>query len=235
MSISRTIYQPLATACMAGCVSIGALFLTACSSPPKPPSVDESTKRPVNAKVAVDLKSCQADLSHATTLVSEMARAGIVTTALTLSRPLPVATTANVADPATAGAVGHLVAVVPFAMGSASWSVEAADAVALVRHAQSAALIMIRGRTDAQSDSPQETALARQRAESAAEFLQRAGVPKDKLRLTWQGAGDPVAGLHPSEHAQSRRVEIEFYPSAPVLVSLRSGVATAKGATAASL
>jgi outer membrane protein OmpA-like peptidoglycan-associated protein len=234
MSISRTIYQPLATACMAGCVSIGALFLTACSSPPKPPSVDESTKRPVNAKVAVDLKSCQADLSHATTLVSEMARAGIVTTALTLSRPLP-ATTAHVADPATADAVGHLVAVVPFAMGSASWSVEAADAVALVRHAQSAALIMIRGRTDAQSDSPQETALARQRAESAAEFLQQAGVPKDKLRLTWQGAGDPVAGLRPSERAQSRRVEIEFYPSAPVLVSLRSGAATAKGATAASL
>ena len=235
MPISRTIYKAVTTAHTACCVGIGALLLTSCSTPPKPPSVDESTKRPVNARAAVDLKACQGDLSRATILVSEMARAGVVATTLTKVLPLPGAALASAADPAAAGAAGNLVAVVPFDMGSAAWGVEQADAAALVRRAKDAAVIMIRGRTDAIGDSLQETALARRRAEAAAEFLQQAGVPKDKLRLTWQGAGDPFAGLRPAERAQSRRVEIEFYTAAPMLVSLRSGTASVKGATAASL
>ena len=94
---------------------------------------------------------------------------------------------------------------------------------------------MIRGRTDATGDSMQETALARRRAEAAAEFLQQAGVSKDKLRLTWQGTGDPLAGLRPADRSQSRRVEIEFYTAAPMLVSLRSSAANGKGSTSASL
>ena len=224
-------------------VTLGALLLTSCSTPPKPPSVDESTKRPVNARAAVDLKSCQGDLSRATILVSELARAGLATPALSKALPLPGTATANAADPAIADTAGNLVAVVPFGVGSASWKVEPADAAALVRRAKGAALIMIRGRTDATGDSLQETALARRRAEAAAEFLQLAGVPRDKLRLTWQGAGDPVAGpvvgsvagRGPSERAPSRRVEIEFYTAAPVLVSLRSSAANGQGVTAASL
>ena len=220
MSICQTLYKGLATAHTVCCVSIGALLLTSCSSPPKPPSVDESTKRPVNAKAAVSLKACQGDLSRANILVTEMARAGIVTTALSKTMSLPGAAKATPADPATDAAAGNLVAVVPFGMGSASWSVEQADAAALVRRAKGAAVIMIRGRTDALGDSLQETALARRRAEAAAEFLQLAGVPKDKLRLTWQGAGDPIARTN--ERAQSRRVEIEFYTAAPMLVSVRS-------------
>jgi len=124
---------------------------------------------------------------------------------------------------------------VPFGIGSAAWSVDPADAAALVRRAKVAAMIMIRGRIDATRDSLQETALARRRAEAAAEFLQQAGVSKDKLRLTWQGAGDPVAGLQTAERAQSRRVEIEFYMAAPIVLSLRSIATNGKGATAASL
>lgn len=228
-------------------VTLGALLLTSCSTPPKPPSVDESTKRPVNARAAVDLKSCQGDLSRATLLVSELARAGLATPALNKALPLPGTATANAADPAIADTAANLVAVVPFGVGSASWKVEPADAAALVRRAKGAALIMIRGRTDATGDSLQETALARRRAEAAAEFLQLAGVSRDKLRLTWQGAGDPVAspvagsvagsvaGRGPSERAPSRRVEIEFYTAAPVLVSLRSGAANGQGVAAASL
>ena len=222
-------------ACTACCVGIGALLLTSCSTPPKPPSVDESTKRPVNARAAVDLKACQGDLSRATILVSEMARAGVVATSLNKALPVPGAAMVSSSDAASADAAGNLVAVVPFGMGSATWSVEQADAAALVRRAKDAAVIMIRGRTDATGDSLQETALARRRAEAAAEFLQQAGVSKDKLRLTWQGAGDPVTGLRPTERAQSRRVEIEFYTAAPMLVSLRSGAANGRGATAASL
>jgi len=229
------------TAC---CVGIGALLLAACSSPPKPPSVDESTKRPVNAQASVDLKTCQGDLSRATILVSEMARAGAMATTLTKALPQqsvdkestekPGATDSTTAH-AAADPAGNRVAVVPFGIGSAAWSVDPADAAALVRRAKGAAVILIRGRTDATRDSLQETALARRRAEAAAEFLQLAGVSKDKLRLTWQGAGDPVTGLRPEERGQSRRVEIEFYSAAPVLVSLRGGAANGKGPMAASL
>jgi outer membrane protein OmpA-like peptidoglycan-associated protein len=247
MPINRTLHAGLATARTVGyraCfVGIGALLLTSCSSPPKPPSVDESTKRPVNARATVDLKTCQGDLSRANILVSELARAGIVTAALNKTLPEPgaikasptgapwpgqehtVAASANgmaSASSSIGAAGGNLVAVVSFAMGSASLSIEAADADALVRRAKGAAAVMIRGRTDAAGDSPQETALARRRAEAAAEFFELAGVPREKLRLTWQGAGDPVAGLRVTERGQSRRVEIEFYASAPMLVTLRS-------------
>jgi outer membrane protein OmpA-like peptidoglycan-associated protein len=227
MSQYRTLHKGLANARNLGgracCIAIGAMLLASCSSPPKPPSVDESTKRPVNARAAVDLKACQGDLSRATILLSEMARAGVVATASTKALPLPGAEPASVVDPRTTDAPANQVAVVPFGMGSAAWSVEQADSAALVRRAKDAAVIMIRGRTDAAGDSLQETALARRRAEAAAEFLQQAGVSRDKLRLTWQGAGDPVAGLRPSDRAQSRRVEIEFYTAAPMLVSVRSG------------
>ena len=235
MPISRTIYKLVTTAHTACCVGIGALLLTSCSTPPKPPSVDESTKRPVNARAAVDLKACQGDLSRATILVSEMARAGVVATSLNRALPLLGAAMASVPSSEPADTAGNLVAVVPFGMGSAVWSIEAADAAALVRRAKDAAVIMIRGRTDATGDSMQETALARRRAEAAAEFLQQAGISKDKLRLTWQGAGDPLAGLRPADRLQSRRVEIEFYAAAPMLVSLRSSAANGKGTTAASL
>lgn len=217
--------------------SLAALLLSSCSMPPKPPSVDESTKRPVNARGAVDLKACQGDLSRASILMTELSRAG---GASTPKASLPGSTWVSAADAISDEAAGNLVAVVPFGVGSAAWSVEPADAAALVRRAQGAALIMIRGRTDATGDSMQETALARRRAEVAAKFFQQAGVPKDKLRLTWQGAGDPVAGgrgVDRVERSQSRRVEIEFYAAAPVLVSLR-GTSTnskVKGTTAASL
>lgn len=232
---SRTIYKALTTAHTACCVGIGALMLTSCSTPPKPPSVDESTKRPVNARAAVDLKACQSDLSRATILVSEMARVGVVATSLNKALPQPGAAMASVPTFEAADTAGNLVAVVPFGMGSAAWSVERADAAVLVRRAKDAVVIMIRGRTDATGDSLQETALARRRAEAAAEFLHQAGVSKDKLRLTWQGAGDPLAGLRPADRSQSRRVEIEFYAAAPMLVSLRSSAANGKGTTAASL
>ena len=236
---SRTIYKVVCRAMSAAhtvcCVGIGALLLTSCSTPPKPPSVDESTKRPVNARAAIDLKACQGDLSRASILVSEMARAGVVATAPSKAAPQPGAAVASAPASKAADTAGNLVAVVPFGMGSAAWSIEAADAAALVSRAKDAAVIMIRGRTDATGDSLQETALARRRAEAAAEFLQQAGVSKNKLRLTWQGAGDPIAGLRPADRSQSRRVEIEFYKAAPLLVSLRSSAANGKGTTAASL
>ena len=133
-AMSRTIQKVATTTHTACCVGIGALLLTSCSSPPKPPSVDESTRRPVNARAAVDLKACQGDLSRSTILVSEMARAGPVATARNKAPPQTAAAMAG--SPAAAAAAhpsGNLVAVVTFGMGSATWSVEQVDAAALSR------------------------------------------------------------------------------------------------------
>ena len=239
MSIHATIHKGIETAHTVCCVAVSALLLASCSTPPKPPSVDESTKRPVNAKMAVELKACQGDLSRSTILVSELARAGIVTAALNKPNPTGAGTSMAPSSPTIETASGNLVAVVPFGLGSASWGVEQADSAALVRRARNAAVVMIRGRTDASGDSLQETALARRRAESAADFFHSAGVPREKLRLTWQGAGDPVARLGATERGQSRRVEIEFYASTPTLVSVRmngtSATDRARSDTAASL
>jgi hypothetical protein len=71
--VTPTIDQAMRTTRTASCSAITALLLASCSTPPKPPSVDESTKRPVNSRAAVELKACQGDLSRATLLVSELA------------------------------------------------------------------------------------------------------------------------------------------------------------------
>ena len=235
MPVSKTFCEMMTTARNACCIGVGALMLTSCSTPPKPPSVDEATRRPVNARAAVDLKACQGDLSRATMLVSEMTRAGVVASSLSKSLPQSGPVNGCSSESAPGDATGNMVAVVPFGLGSTTWSVDQVDGAALVRRARDATVIMIRGRTDATGESMQETVLARRRAEAAAEFLQRAGVSKEKMRLTWQGAGDPVLGLQPAERGQSRRVEIEFYTAAPIVLSLRNGMATGRAATAASL
>lgn len=254
MSTSRSPHKALTVARQLFSLGLGAAMLTACSTPPQPPAVDETTRRPVNAKTVVELKTCQGDLSRATVLVSEMARAGALAAAVSRFPPVPstlqlqptAPTCADAAAPKSANtahaetehqanASGNRVAIAHFGLGSATWDVDPAAAALLIQQATDAKLIMIRGRTDATSESLQETALARRRAEAAADFLHQAGVPRDKLRLTWQGAGDGLAGIKPAERAQSRRVELEFYAAAPVLVSLPNRTMQGKATSAASL
>ena len=50
------------------------LAASSCSSPPKPPSVDESRKRPANLAVMVELQACTGDLRNTRILASENAR-----------------------------------------------------------------------------------------------------------------------------------------------------------------
>ena len=50
------------------------LTLGSCSSPPKPPTVDESLKRPANSAVAVELQVCKSELQNTRILASETTR-----------------------------------------------------------------------------------------------------------------------------------------------------------------
>ena len=50
------------------------LVLASCSSPPQPPTVDESRKRPVNSQMAVELQVCRNDLQNTRLLATESGR-----------------------------------------------------------------------------------------------------------------------------------------------------------------
>ena len=49
------------------------LLVSSCSSPPKPPTVDESRRRPVNTAMAIELQSCRSDLANTRILATERA------------------------------------------------------------------------------------------------------------------------------------------------------------------
>ena len=50
------------------------LLLGSCGSPPKPPTVDESLKRPANSAMAVDLQVCKSELQNTRILANESSR-----------------------------------------------------------------------------------------------------------------------------------------------------------------
>ncbi|MDQ2736054.1 MAG: OmpA family protein, partial [Pseudomonadota bacterium] len=50
------------------------LTLSSCSSPPKPPRVDESHKHPVNAAASVELQVCKGELQNSRILATEKSR-----------------------------------------------------------------------------------------------------------------------------------------------------------------
>src|SRR5471032_1973957 len=60
-------------------------LLGSCSTPPKPPSVDESTRRPANSAQAVELQVCKNDLTNTRLLATESGRLA-ESTAATLER-----------------------------------------------------------------------------------------------------------------------------------------------------
>ena len=72
-------------------------LLSACSSPPKPPTVDESQKRPANAQPAVELQVCKNDLQNTRIQAVESDRLAETTAAIN-----PVAAPRAPSKPATA-------------------------------------------------------------------------------------------------------------------------------------
>lgn len=190
------------------------LVLSSCGSPPKPPTVDESRKRPVNAFTAIELQTCKSDLQNTRILANETTRlaesASATATRLALhqqamsSRPPPEIELANA------------VYVVPFAFASVQVAVPAAEARVLIDQARSASLVMLRARTDGQVETPAESRVARERAIAVRAYLVQAGVDPTRIRMTWQPVGDTVSDNGTaSGRALNRRVEIELYRLAP--------------------
>jgi outer membrane protein OmpA-like peptidoglycan-associated protein len=203
------------------------LALGSCGSPPKPPTVDESLRRPVNSAVAVQLQVCSNDLQNTrirAAASSRMAAAANASAQQLAARQQVIASmqTSSLAPQSNS------VYVVRFDFGSSRVSMPAELSAALVSDARSAPLVVLRGRTDGGTDSATESRMARSRAAAVRDYLIGAGVDPARVRATYQPAGDPVAdNATTNGRAMNRRVEIEVYRTAPVVVGMAIPVGSA--------
>lgn len=183
-------------------ITTATLLILGCSSPPQPPGVDDSVRRPVNSLQTIAVQKCQGELSASRVMLTEALNADAVRAAAA-RRSAPIAE--------------NRVFIVPFKSGSAEFQIPPEQQARFLELVRKAELIVIRGRTDALSESIVETRLAQRRAEGAAAYLrQSAQVPAERLRITWQGAGDRVVdGSSAAERNSNRRVEIELYGNRP--------------------
>ncbi len=190
------------------------LVLCSCASPPKPPTVDESRKRPVNAASAIELQTCKSDLQNTRILASETTR--LAESASATATRLALQQQAMSSRPPPEVELANAVYTVPFGFGSVLVAIPPADSRVLVDQARSATLVMLRARTDGQVETPAESRIARERALAVRTYLIQAGVEPTRIRMTWQPVGDTVSDNGTAGgRALNRRVEVELYRLAP--------------------
>lgn len=196
------------------------LLLASCSSPPKPPTVDESQKRPVNSQMAVELQVCRNDLQNTRLLATESGRLAETTAATLANLAARQQILAAMQGPAGQQAQANSVFTVRFEFGSTRVVIPADVAAALVEDAKSAPLVLVRGRTDGSSDAPAESRIARDRAAAVRDYLVAAGVDPARIRATYQPAGDHIAdNTSAGGRGLNRRVEIELYRVLPLALT----------------
>lgn len=190
-------------------------LLGACSSQPKPPTVDESQKRPANAQMAVDLQVCKNDLQNTRIQANESSRLAETTTATLAHMAARQQLMASIQEKTQANSVR----IVHFGFNSTRVSIPAEEASALVEEAKTAPLVVLRGRTDGTTDSSAESHIAHARANAVRDYLIAAGVDATRIRTTHQPSGDHLAD-NSSQRGRNlnRRVEIEVYRVPPVSV-----------------
>jgi outer membrane protein OmpA-like peptidoglycan-associated protein len=193
------------------------LVLASCSSPPKPPTVDESQKRPVNSQMAVELQVCRNDLQNTRLLATESGRLAESTAASLANVAARQQILAALQAPPDPPPSANSVFTVRFDFGSSRVVVPSDVASALIKDAMASPLVLLRGRTDGRSDAPAESRIARERAAAVRDYLVAAGVDPARIRATYQPAGDHVAdNTSAGGRALNRRVEIELYRALPV-------------------
>lgn len=195
------------------------LLLSSCSSPPKPPTVDESRRRPVNTAMAVELQSCRSDLENTRILAAESVRSAEASSHA-VARMVQQQQLLVRGIEANASAQRNLLVSVLFAFGSTQVNLLDAEATRIMDEARGAPLVVLRGRTDGATESPAESAIARQRAAAVETWLVQAGIDRASIRTTWQPVGDHAADNGTAGgRTLNRRVEIEIYRAAPVVAA----------------
>lgn len=206
-------------------------LLASCTSPPKPPTVNEYRKRPVNTALAVDLQACKNDLQNTRLLASESSRLAQASAATLASFSTHQQALANLQRRDQMPPLANSIYTVQFEYGSSHVDLALDSAAALIDEARAAPLVLLRGRTDGDADTPAEARIARQRAEAVKAYLVAAGVDPSRIRSTYQPVGDHVAANASAPgRALNRRVEIEVYRAIPVAKELaRRGGSLADG------
>lgn len=195
-------------------------LLASCSSPPKPPTVDESRRRPANAATAVELQVCKSELQNTRLLATEAGRLAETAAATLANTAATQQALASLPPLNEKKPRGNSVYSVRFEFGSSQVDVPADLAKALTDEAKGAPLVMLRGRTDGSSDSAAETRIARERATAVRDYLVAAGVDPSIIRTTYQPSGDHAAdNSGTTGRALNRRVEIEIYQALPVALA----------------
>ncbi len=205
------------------------LVLASCSSPPKPPTVDESQKRPANSQMAVELQVCKNDLQNTRLLATESGRLAETTTATLANMAARQQLLAAMQGPAVQQPRHNSVYTVRFEFGSTRVVIPADVSAGLIEDAKAAPLVVLRGRTDGNSDVPVESRIARERAAAVRNYLVASGVDPAHIRATYQPVGDPVAdNTSVGGRGLNRRVEIELYRALPIAWSSLGLPATAQ-------
>jgi outer membrane protein OmpA-like peptidoglycan-associated protein len=197
------------------------LVLGSCRAPPKPPTVDESSRRPANSATAMELQVCKSELQNTRIGAAESGRIA-ATAAVHLKR-------ASMCQQALAASAmtepGNILFTIRFDFGSTRVIVPADAEFALTDRARAAALVLLRGRTDGVSASATESRIARDRAAAVRAYLVGSGVDPARIRTTYQPSGDHAAdNASAAGRALNRRVEIELYRELPVAMAATSVV-----------
>jgi outer membrane protein OmpA-like peptidoglycan-associated protein len=196
------------------------LALASCSSPPKPPTVDESQKRPVNSQMAVELQVCKNDLQNTRLLATESGRLAETTAATLAHLAARQQILAAMQGPPGQQPQANSVFTVRFDFGGTRVVIPTDVAATLVDDAKGSPLVLLRGRTDGTTDAPAESRIARDRAAAVRDYLVAAGLDAARIRATYQPAGDHVAdNASAGGRNLNRRVEIELYRALPVTLS----------------
>ena len=196
------------------------LALASCSSPPKPPTVDESQKRPVNSQIAVELQVCKNDLQNTRLMATESGRLAETTAATLANMAARQQILAAMQGPMGQQPQANSVFTVHFDFGSTRVAIPTDVAATLVEDAKASPLVLLRGRTDGTSDVPAESRIARDRAAAVRDYLAAAGVDPARIRATSPPAGDHVAdNASAGGRGLNRRVEIELYRALPVALN----------------
>ena len=114
--------------------------LASCSSPPKPPTVDESQKRPVNSQMAVELQVCKNDLQNTRILATESSRIAETTAATLANMAARQQLLAAMQAPAAQQVKANSVFTVRFDFGSTRVAIPPDVTAALVEDAKNSPL-----------------------------------------------------------------------------------------------
>jgi outer membrane protein OmpA-like peptidoglycan-associated protein len=197
------------------CVGLfAALALSACTTAPKPPTVDGSQRQPVNDASTAEMLQLRARLSSAKDRQEQTEREKIEF--LNRQQADQVKPQKATSEPVTPSMPYTVVFYHRFPYGVTRLNLSAADKKLLAVWAKNAEWVEVRGRTDGLRPAPGDEAIARERSVSVRRWLVQHGFAANRVNVNYLSAGDYAADNNtPKGRSQNRRVEVRFFSSKP--------------------